>query len=198
MIVVITTRKQPMRKFTMFLGAGVAVAAVSILGSYAFAQQGSGFGQGHMGMGHGMGPGMMMGKGHGPMTGTFGDPVARLAALNTEIGITPAQQIAWDAYVKVVTETAGAMQAHRGHATPDAIHKMEPKQRQDFAATMQTQRQNAFAKVKAAAEDLLAQLDDAQKAKARDNLPGLVAAGHASAMRHGMMGADGMGPPFKR
>ena len=52
-----------MRKSSKFLSFGAGLAAIGILSTYAFAQQG----QGRMGMGHEMRPGMMMGKGHGPM-----------------------------------------------------------------------------------------------------------------------------------
>ena len=138
-----------------------------------------------------MGSGMM--KGHGPGMGGFADPAAHLGALKTEIGIKAEQQAAWDAYAKVVRDTATSMQEHRQHVDRDAVHKMEPKQRQDFAASMQTQRREAFEKVKAAAETLLTTLDDAQKAKASGILPGLVASGPGTGMQHGMMGGPGMG-----
>ena len=183
-----------MKTITKILGTGAAIAAVGILGSYAFAQQGPGFGPARMGMG----PGMMMGKGHGPM-GAVADPAAHLATLKTELGLRPEQQADWDAYVKVVTETAAAGRARRESVDRDAVMKMEPKDRQAFITGMQEQRQKQFETVKAAAETLLAKLDDTQKAKARETLPGLIAAGHGPGMRHGMMGpGKGMGPPWMR
>jgi len=51
-----------MSKITKTVGAVAGVAAIALVGAYAFAQQGHGFGPGHMGMG----PGMMMGRGMGP------------------------------------------------------------------------------------------------------------------------------------
>jgi hypothetical protein len=42
-----------MKTITKILGAGAAVAAIGILGTYAFAQHGPGFGGGRMGMGRG-------------------------------------------------------------------------------------------------------------------------------------------------
>lgn len=184
---------------TKLLAAGTALVAVVGLGAYAFAQHGPGFGPGRMGMGHGMGPGMMMGKGRGPMTGSLGDPTERLSTLKTEIGIKPEQQAAWDAYVKVVTETAAAARTRAEGMSPDAVRKMAPKDREAFITGMQQERQKRFDTVKAAADTLLAALDDAQKAKARDALPGLVAAGHGPGMQHGMMGqGKGMGPPWMR
>ena len=50
-----------MKTITKILGAGAALAAVGILGTYAFAQHGPGFGPGRMGMG-------MMGMGRGSAT----------------------------------------------------------------------------------------------------------------------------------
>ncbi|MGE3877106.1 MAG: Spy/CpxP family protein refolding chaperone [Parvibaculaceae bacterium] len=182
-----------MRTTTKILGAGLAAVAVGILGAQAFAQQGPGFGPGHMGMGsgmmkgHGMGP--MMGRGQG----TFGDPAARLATAKTEIGIKPEQQAAWDSYAKVVTDTATAARGQRETVSPDTIFKMDAKERQAFITKMQEQRQQNFKTVSAAAETLLAQLDDSQKAKAREVLPGLAAAGHGPGAGHGMAGGPGMG-----
>lgn len=183
-----------MSTITKILGTGAAIAAVGILGSYAFAQHGPSAGHGHMGMG----PGMMMNQGHGSM-GAFADPAAHLATLKTEIGIRPEQQADWDAYVKVLTEAAATGRSRRENVAPDSVMKMEPKDRQAFITGMQEQRQKQFETVKAAAETLLAKLDDTQKAKARETLPGLIAAGHGPGMRHGMMGAGkGMGPPWMR
>ena len=183
-----------MKTSNKIIAIGAGVAAMSVLGVYAFAQQGPG--HGGMGMGHGMmngmGPGVMQ-QGQGPMSGHAGDPAERLAALKTDIAIKPEQTAARDAYSKVVTETAAAMQAHRAHASHDAIQKMEPKDREAFAASMQKQRQQAQSTIKAAADALLVQLDDTQREKARQSLPGLVAAGTGAGMRFGMMGGPGMG-----
>ena len=162
-----------MRTTTRALGTGLAVVAIGALATYAFAQQGPGFGPGRMGMG----PGMMKGHGMGPMMGhmqgTFGDPVAQLATAKTEIGIKPEQGAAWEAYSKVVTTTAAAARGQREKISPDTILKMDANERQAFITQMQEQRQQNFKTISAAAETLLAQLDDAQKAKARDVLPGL-------------------------
>ncbi|CAN0483958.1 unnamed protein product, partial [Phaeothamnion confervicola] len=56
----------------------------------------------------------------------------------------------------------------------------------------QKQRQEAQSNVKTAAEALLAKLDDTQKEKARQSLPGLVAGGPGTGMQFGMMGGPGM------
>jgi hypothetical protein len=195
-----------MKTTSNLLIAGAALAATVGLGAYAFAQHGPGFGPGRMGMGHGMGPGMMMGKGpsmmmmgNGPIMGQFGEPAARLASLKLELDIKPDQEAAWDAYSKVVTETAAAQRTRAQGVSPDAVRKMEPKEREAFITGMQQERRKHFETVKAAAESLLAKLDDAQKAKARDTLPGLAALGHGPGMQRGMMGpGKGMGPPWMR
>jgi hypothetical protein len=188
-----TLRRRSMRTTTKVLGTGLAVVAIGALATYAFAQQGPGFGPGRMGIG----PGMMTGDGMGPMMGhmqgTFGDLAAQLAKAKPEIGIKPEQQAAWDSYVKVMMTTATAARGQREKISPDTILKMDAKERQAFITQMQEQRQQNFKTVSAAAETLLAQLDDGQKAKARDVLPGLAAADHGPGARHGMAGGPGMG-----
>jgi hypothetical protein len=137
-------------------------AAIAILGAMgAYAFAQQGPGFGPGMMG--MGHSMMTGEGHGHMTGGFGDPAEHLDAVKNEIGIKPEQQAAWDAYSKTVQETAAAMRK---------------------------QRQEGPEKIRTAAETLMATLDDAQKAKANEMLPGV--AGHDPGMRHGMMRGHGM------
>jgi len=101
---------------------------------------------------------------------------------------------AWDAYAKVVTDTATEWQVHREHIDRDAVSNSQLGERQQHVAAMQSGRDKAAVKVKAAAETLLTKLDAAQQEKARSTLPGLVAAGPGQGMRHGMMGGSGMGP----
>jgi len=184
-----------MRTTTKVLGAGLAIVAIGAVASYAFAQQGPGFGPGRMGMG--TEAGMMMGHGMGPMMGrmqgTLGDPAAQLATARTEIDIKPEQQAAWDTYAKAVTDAATAARGQREKVSPDTIFKMDPKQRQSVITQMQEQRQQSSKTVSAAAEALLAQLDDAQKVKARDVLPGVAALGHGRGAGHGMAGGPGLG-----
>lgn len=172
-----------MNKLNTIIAVGAGVAAVSLVSVFAFAQHGPG----HGGMGMGMGHGTM-----GQMMGQAGDPTTRLATLKTEIVIKPEQTAAWDSYAKVVTDTAADMKAHREHIDHDAIRKMETKDREAFIASMQKLREEAQGKVKAAADALLAKLDDSQKEKARQSLPGLVAGGPGMGMRTGMRGG-GMG-----
>lgn len=173
------------------LGAIAAVAAAATVAAYAYAQAGPGMGHGRMGgMGHGM-----MGEG---MTGNAGTPAARLEAIKAELGIRPGQTSAWDAYAKVLTEVSGERRSLRGSVDRDAVHKMEPKDRQAFRESMRTQRDASISTVRTAAEALLAQLDDAQKDKARRTLPGLVAGGPGDGMHYGMMGGHGEGSGMGR
>lgn len=188
-----------MSKTTKAICIVAGIAAIGLFGASAFAQRGPGYGHGHMGMG--MGPG---GMGEGPMMGNFGDPASRLSTLKAELGIRPDQTAAWDAYVQVVTETAAERRNHAQQIKPGAMRNMQPADREQHFTTMQAQRQAAQAKVKAAAEALVANLDDTQRAKASSSLPGLATAGPG--MRFGMRGgpgagqgpARGMGPPWSR
>lgn len=184
-----------MRTTSKLLTAGAVILAAGAFAAIATAQHGPGSGPGRMGMGPGMMKGMMGHgpMGHGPAMGAFGDPVVRLATLKTELAIKPEQTEAWDAYAKIVTATAADAKEHRAHVDRDAVRKMEPQQRQEFATGMQKHQQESFAKVKAAAEVLLTKLDDRQKATAQTSLPGLVTAGHGPGMRHGMMGGHAAG-----
>jgi hypothetical protein len=181
-----------MKKKTLVIGA-VAVAAV-LTGGWALAQSvgpPSGFGppfmhgQGHGGMGpammkgmhgkgmHGMGPGMM--KGMGPMMhgrGAFADP-AQIETLKGELGITAAQETAWSKYAKAVQDAAAAMKTTRETVDPGAVSRMAPADRFAFVTKMREQGQKQFEAVRTAANELLAVLDDTQKTKANDILPGL-------------------------
>lgn len=143
---------------------------------------------GHMGPGTQArtGPGMHGQRGPGPhgpgMQGQFGpgsqggprftafDP-ARFDTLKTGLGITAEQEAAWTQYTKTVQDAATAMKTARAELTKDA-----DKVRQErFAARtkMREKAQEQFKTVKIAADELLTKLDDAQKAKAQNTLPGL-------------------------
>jgi LTXXQ motif family protein len=200
-----------MKKKALIIGA-MATAAV-LAGGWALAQSAGhgpgGFGPpfmhgpGGMGpgmmqhMGQGMGPGMGMmqhmggGMGPGMMHGGTGpmqfDP-ARLETLKAELGITAAQEPAWGKYAKTLEDAAAAMKTTREGINPDTVGKMTPQDRFAFATKIREQAQKQFATVKTAAEELLATLDDTQKAKARQTLPGL-------AFGPGMRHAGGTGGP---
>lgn len=135
-----------------------------------------------------------MGMRHGGMAGAFGDP-ARFDTLKSELGITAAQEATWTAYTDTLRETAASMRADHEKVDMKALHGKSAEDRQAFVKGMQERHQKAFGTVKAAAENLLAALDDTQKVKAKEILPGLATPGHATMGRGGMMGGmtGGMG-----
>ena len=156
-----------------------------------------GKGMGHGMMGHGMGPGMMKGHGMGPgmMHGAPGPGFADaedIDELKAELGIAPAQESAWSKYVKVVQDATAAMKTTREGVDPQAVTKMSPADRFAFVSKMREQSGKQLAAVKEAANELVATLDDTQKAAAADILPGLIPLGPAA-----MRGA-GMGGPQHR
>lgn len=183
-----------MRTLTKALAIGAVIAGTAGVGFVASAETaGPGFGPPFM---HGqMGPGMMGMRG-GTQGHGFGDPATHLATLKTDLDIRPEQAAAWDAYAKVVQDTATQMQAARKGIDMDAIHSMSPQDRQAFMTRMHDQREQAFTTLKTAANALLPTLDDAQKAKAQTELPGLALHGPAMMQHADMMGGP-MGPDVR-
>ena len=173
-----------MKKKALVIG-GIA-AATLLAGGWAFAQS-TGHGPGGM---HGMGPGMhgQMGPGmHGQMgpgmrgqmgPGMHGGPgltqfdPARIDTLKTELGITAAQEPAWTKYAKAVQDAATAMKTTREGVDPNTVSKLSPADRFAFVTKIREQAQKQFETVKTAADELLATLDETQKAKAQTTLPG--------------------------
>jgi hypothetical protein len=143
-----------------------------------------GMGPGMTGMDHGTGhgPGMMQGMGghgpgmkgmmHGSRGAAFADP-AQLEALKGELGITAAQETSWSKYARAVQDAAAAMKTARENVDPSAVSRMTPAERFAFVSNMREQGQKQFEAVRTAANELLAVLDDAQRAKAGNVLPGL-------------------------
>ena len=152
-----------------------------------------GHGMGHGMMGHGMGPGIGMGPGmmHGAPGPGFAD-AEDIDELKAELGITPAQELAWSKYVKVVQDATAAMKTTREGVDPQAVSKMSPADRFAFVSKRREQGEKQREAVKTAANELVATLDDTQKAAAADVLPGLIPFGPAA-----MRGA-GMGGPRHR
>jgi hypothetical protein len=128
----------------------------------------NGMGGSGPGMMKGMGPGMM----HGRQGAAFPDPT-QLETLKAELGITATQETAWNTYAKVVQDAAAAMKTTREGVDPSAVSKMTPPERFAFVTRMREQAQKQFEAVSTAANELLAGLDDAQKARATTILPGL-------------------------
>ena len=171
-----------MRKVSKTFVLGALVAAISGAGVAAWAEM-PGQGAGMPGM---HGHGMQVSQGQDHREGRR-DPAARLASLKTDLGIRPEQAASWDAYSKVVLDTVARMHAARGGVDRDAVKAMSPADRDAFRAKMHDQRTQAHATVKAAAEALLPSLDEAQKAKALTELPGL----KAHARHHAALGTTG-------
>jgi hypothetical protein len=128
---------------------------------------------------------------HGSPGMGFADP-AQIETLKTELGITPAQEPGWSKYAKAVQDAAAAMKTAREGVDPQTVSKLSPADRFALVTKMREQGQKQFEAVKTAANELLAILDDGQKAKAADILPGLVAFGPAR-----MHGADMGGPQHR-
>jgi len=141
----------------------------------------------HGQMGGGMRGQMEPGR-QGPGQAQF-EP-AQLDSLKTELGITTAQEPAWTKYANAVRDAAPAMRAARAGVDPD-VRKLSPSDRFAFVSKIREQAQKQSEAVQAAADELLATLDDAQKAKAEETLPGLAFGPGA------MRGASMAGPRYR-
>jgi hypothetical protein len=205
-----------MKKKTIIIG-GIA-AATLFVGGWALAQATGpggfgppfmrGMGPGGMGPGgmmamHGqMGPGMRGHMGPGMLRGQMGpgmragpgfaqfDP-ARIDTLKADLAITAAQEPAWTKYAKAIQDAAATMKTTREGVDREAVSKMSPQDRFAFVSKMREQGQKQFETVQTAAKELLATLDDTQKAKAQKTLPGL-------AFGPSMMHSAGIGGPMFR
>lgn len=95
------------------LSLGMSAAVVNAHPNGPGAGMGWGMGPGYGMHGHGMGPGQgMRGQGMGPGGGAFPGAVEeRLAALKSELGITAAQESAWQALVNNAKQHAENRQA---------------------------------------------------------------------------------------
>ena len=138
------------------------------MGQGMHGQMGQGMrGQMGPGMRGQMGPGMRGGPGQ-----TFFDP-ARVDTLKTELGITAAQEPAWTKYAKAVQDAAATMKTTRESVNPETVGKLTPADRFTFVSKIREQAQKQFETVQTAANELLAILDETQKTKAQQTLPGL-------------------------
>ena len=134
---------------------------------------GPGMMQHHGRMGPGMGKGMMQHQGMQRGDGQTPFDPARLATMKTELAITTAQETAWTKYTTAVQDAATAMSATRADIDPNTVRNMAPADRFAFVSKIREQAQSRFTAVQTAANELLAVLDDTQKTKARNILPGL-------------------------
>jgi hypothetical protein len=167
-----------MEKKVLVIG-GIAAATI-LVGGWALAHPSGhgpgGFGPRAMQGMHGqMGPGMrgQMGPGmhRGPGLAHF-DP-ARIDPLKSELGITTAQEPAWTKYAKAIQDAATAMKTTREGVDRETLSELSPADRIAFMTKTREQAHKRFEVVQAAANELLATLDDTQKTKSRQLLPGL-------------------------
>lgn len=160
------------------------VAAVLVLGvGVSLAQQGprGPMGAGDMSPGRmmGMPVGGMMGMGDCPMMGmmpggterpTFGE--GRIAFLKAELGITPAQQAAWDGYAAALQKNFAGMQGMR-QSMMTAHEGKTPVERLEAHLAAMEGRLTALKEIKPALATLYAALSDDQKKKADQILTGM-------------------------
>lgn len=148
-------------------------------------------GGGPGGMAGGPGGGMMGGGGHGfgmGMMAGYDDP-ARLDAVKSQLGIRVDQDAAWTGYVTALDTARTNMQAFRQQG--GAMRGASPEDRQSFMEQMRAQRLAASQQVADAGRTLFAALDDTQKAKAQQSLPGFGGA----CSQGGMMGCGAFSTP---
>jgi hypothetical protein len=152
----------------------IAAAALAVLGAGAImvASAGPGFGYASGACAHGgpdARPAAMEMSGKGMRGRMGGSPEARvegrLAFLKTELGITPAQEPAWEAFAATVrAQTEGMAERKRGPRGEGAA-QTAPERIDRHLAHME-ERLERMQVIAAAAKDLYAQLGDEQKAKA--------------------------------
>jgi len=144
--------------------------------------------------------GRMMGGMMGPMAGlgnpAFANPAERLASIRTELALRPDQTSAWEDFARAVNAASAARTEAGQHFDPAKIQAMTPDERQQHFTAAWTRRNEARTQVQSAAQALLAKLDESQKAKAQQLLPGLTGAGFGprGMARGPMMGGRGFGP----
>ena len=124
-------------------------------------------GRGMMGMGECPMMGMMMGGAEMP---TFGE--GRIAFLKAELGITPAQQAAWDAYAAALTKNFASMQGMQ-QSMMTALEGKTPVERLEAHLTAMEGRLTVLKEIKPALTTLYAALSDDQKKKADATLTGM-------------------------
>jgi uncharacterized coiled-coil DUF342 family protein len=123
-----------------------------------------------------------MGMGRGMMA--FGDVNAYADSLKAQLGITPAQEPAWNEYASTLKGVAGQMQGV--HQTMwEAMNTATWQERRDMMNRTFEARQSAFETVHAAALKLEPDLTLAQRSQAALMLPGLRTPGPGMAMGRG-------------
>jgi LTXXQ motif family protein len=160
-------------KHSTALAVAALIASFGLGTSTTYAQDGKGMGKGMGGMM--MGQGMMgdcpmmdrMSRGVRKMMG--GDMQAmsdqRIAALKTQLAITPEQQATWDTYAAALKKNVTGMQAMR-QTMKTGMSAKSPVERLDAQVTAMESRLAALKEVKPALSNLYTSLSGEQKKKA--------------------------------
>ncbi|WP_192499186.1 Spy/CpxP family protein refolding chaperone [Skermanella pratensis] len=126
-----------------------------------------------MPMMQGMGQGMMGNMGQGGMGMPFEHAEGRIAFLKAEIGITDAQQNAWNAFADAMRRNAETHRAmHRQMMSAEAAAASDWQERLDRRTRMMTARAEAMTALNAAAGPLFSALSEDQRQKAERLLSG--------------------------
>ena len=167
-----------MKRASKFIAGAAAVGALTLAGLGLAQAGGMGYGYGPgYGMGWGGGPGWGMGPGGGWATsGEVGTFVGnRLAALKSELKITPEQEKAWSAFADQAKQQAEAVQSLRQQMHQQmASGRAGPGSQEFFAlrkSMLELQQSGAEAR-EAKVKDLYAVLTPDQKAVADQSLGG--------------------------
>lgn len=191
-----------------------ATLAALVGGATAIAQPGWGPGYGPGMMGDGYGPGMMGGGGYGPgMMGGWGgygpgmrgwgngpagdtwDAGHFLGSLKAALGITQAQEPAWDRYAQAFNSFSDQMQALR-QGMYESMADGSWAQHRAFMQQAWQSRQQALAMMRDATGQLMQALDPQQREKAQDALASIGCGygyGYGPGRRSGGYGPGGMG-----
>ncbi len=153
-------------------GDGCGFGPGGFSGGHGPGMMGGGYGPGMMGGGYGPG---MMGGGYGPgMMGGDADYVAaRLERFKSYLGITAAQDGAWQAFVGKSKQQAETMRAsHEAMFAAMQDPKMTAPERAALRSTMMKQRVTEMDSMAGALKDLYAALTPEQRALVDQNGPG--------------------------
>jgi hypothetical protein len=141
--------------------------------------------------------GMQRDPGGGPGFGRgMNDPASYLAALKTQLHITPAQEPAWKEYADVVENVGNQMRAMHANVF-ESMQTATWQERQEMMNGMFQSRDEVHRMVQEAAETLKPHLTPEQQKLAATSLPGLMPFGPRGGMGHvqgmGMGRGPGMG-----
>lgn len=179
-----------MKTQTKMLAIGVAALLAGGLGWKAFAGTPTDHGPAGAAM-HATAPAGMGSMDAGMMGDALASPSTYLRTIKQDLGITDAQRSAWDAYAKAVEAAAASFRTTAGGTDSNSMYADIGGER--AMAHLCHQHQQSVQALKAAANQLVAALDEAQKQKAEKVLSGFAAGGQPGMGK--MMGMMGMMGP---